>query len=73
MGWECEGNVMGGKQARGFMVEIQEETKREKKRFMCKSEFSRCILESQSTLLSSDLNNKKHAYSEISMLQLISF
>lgn len=31
MGWECEGNVMGGKQARGFMVEIQEETKREKK------------------------------------------
>lgn len=59
MGWEREGNVMGGKQAWGFMVEIQEETKRKKKWFMCQSEFSKCILESQSTVLFTGLSNKK--------------
>lgn len=59
MGWEREGNVMGGKQAWGFMVEIQEETKRKKKWFMCHSEFSKCILESQSTVLFTGLSNKK--------------
>lgn len=70
MGWECEGSVMGGKRARRFVVEIEEKTKRKKQ---CKSEFSKCISASQSTVLSSDLSNTKHAYFEISMMQFISY
>lgn len=33
--------------------------KKKTKRFTCKSEFSQCISESQSTVLFSGLNNKK--------------
>lgn len=47
--------------------------KRQKEKNSVKSEFSKCILESQSTVLSSDLSNTKHAYFEISMMQFISF